>query len=1768
MEDFNVTTWKVIEKYFEENRDNFLVKHLLNTYNDFVLQKIEQIIEGFNTIDIYHNFLPSIRDYQYIMHINIVNPTLSKPIIHEKDGSTKIMTPNDARLRNFTYAGNLLVDIDITTKSYNIESGEYVTSCKKITDMSIGKLPIMVKSNYCVLNSIGQNTVNVNECNYDYGGYFIVNGNEKIVISQDRIAENKTYVFVSTKVSTFSYTAEVRSVQDNVFSVPKITTIKLSSKSNHYGHYIKANIHHIKYDIPLFVLFRALGIESDKDIINYICMGSCDDPNNKYIVTNLIGSAKDIGMINTQKDAFEFLLKYLNINGHPKEYMADKKYRLGVLHNILENEFLPHVGTDFKKKALYLGYMVNKLIKCFVGKMQMDDRDSYINKRVDTPGVLMANLFRQYYGKLVKDMKNMLQKEVNNGSWKATNTFSNVVNKVNINKIIKSTIIESGIKYGLATGNWGIKSNKSKQGVAQVLNRMTYNATISHLRRINTPIEKSGKLVQPRKLHATQWGMICPCETPEGASVGLVKNIAIMTYITSMSHSQHIREYMHKYGVVHTSNPLEIANHTVVVVNGDIIGYHEHPLYLMKNIKKMKLFGSINMYTSVYWKPQNNEIHICTEGGRCVRPMYVVDNKHVLIDDQNQDILKNNFSWKSLIMSGAIEYIDVEESNSSMIAMNYSDIFDYDKRNILYTHLELHPSLILGAIAGSIPFSDHNQAPRNTYQCLWEEELVLMENGKHKMIKDVNIGDRVVTFDPKTMEPSYTNVVDKLVRRTEKPIVKVTTESGREIIVTYDHLFMTDIGWVPAHDLKNKNANVGIYIHPNSKGDIKRNLVEYDQNELKAMNKLGVDHDQLCLLAKIIGYNYGNSNKFEPTNELYKLDFSKIENVFQTFGNNTHDWILQSNKYAKEFISGFHSAAMMNNGTVIVTDYDSKFIQRITNIMRIDINIDIEYNNDSYKVIDVQKYMEEIGIAYNYELNCALANKTEYKSYCLQSLTNCMSYNDWCENHKSKYNTIFEKVSSIEEHENVMIADITTESENHSFIGGNGFMVHNSAMGKQAIGLYSMNYNKRFDSIGHILNYPQKPIVYTKTAQFINMDEIPCGTNVIVAIATYTGFNQEDSIIMNKSSIDRGLFQSTLYRTYKDQNNKNHSTGEEEFYCNPLEIDVKQLKPYNYNKLNSDGFVPENTCVTNTDIIIGKCMPQKVNGCIVNKDMSCFLKNNEVCFIDKNCVNDKYFNNTNGDGYNFSKIRTRSDRIPTIGDKFSCYTADHDVLTTVGWVNIKELSMDHEIASVYGNHLIYQKPIALQKYPYSGQLHTIESDDISLCVTPTHRMYTRSINSRNYSCEVITLQDQYAYYKKNTRWIPSTDYNYFLYNNCNIPIYYISSSNNKYFVNEYIHKLGNWIINSDYDCEDDIKNSYSHDIGVLPKCVWYLTDSQCYQLLKILMTNSKQIKSSNKTYIDELQRLCLHAGCYGDISNIDDLTWKLEINSENEPLIDHATCMEITHDVENHDGYVYCCTVPKGMGVIYVRRHGKPCFSGNSRHGQKGTVGMIYRQEDMPFTKDGIVPDIIMNPHAVPSRMTIGQLMECIMGKSCVMNGIRGDGTPFTNTSIEQLTDALEKCGLEKYGNEILYNSRTGEMMETEIFIGPTYYQRLKHLVQDKIHSRNNNGPVVMLTRQPAEGRARDGGLRLGEMEVECKWAHGCMQFAKERFMECSDNYKLFICKECGMAATAANPEKNIWLCKKCKNTTKFSEVRLPYACKLLFQEIQTMNVAAKFITE
>ena len=1178
---YDKDNWEIISKFIKENNYNSLVRHHIESFDHFMDTKVEEIVKQFNPLSIYSDYDEETNIYKNEIKLRFGNIYYNSPIINENNGSTKRMYPNNARLRNLTYSCNISVDLEIDVIE-DPQNENKLLSSKTIKKVNIGKIPLMVRSKYCLLNTDSLVNDNNEECKYDLGGYFIVNGNEKVVVCQEKIAENKVYVFKSNKSSSkYSHIAEVKSVSNSGFNTPKNVSVKYSSKDSLSGRTLKATIPHCKNDIPVFILFRAFGIVSDKEILNNICYKYDDNPS---ILQWLEPSIQEGSIINSQADALEYILKSSTILGQPKDIRLTRERKIILFREMMERDVISHVGLNLKRKALYLGYMIHKLDLCFTNKIEFDDRDSYCNKRVETSGYLMATLFRQYFTKLVKDMRNSIMKELNSGPWKNYNStnhsISNVINDNNLYKIVKSTTIESGLKYGLATGNWGIKTNNTKVGIAQVLNRLTYSSTLSHLRRVNTPTEKTGKLVPPRKLHNSQWGIICPTETPEGGSVGLVKNLAIMSYITIDSNINIIFGILDKIDIIEKISEIDIVdiyNKVKIFVNGTFNYVTENVKDVYSKLIYYKRTGMINIYTSISFNSTLNEINIYCDAGRCCRPLYILDKNNLRITKNDINKLSsgkysfNNLLVKSInendiftesnydsliptkIEEGCIEYIDSEESHFKLICMNGNDL---KKSKIQYSHCEIHPSLILGVLASMIPFSNHNQSPRNTYQ---------------------------------------------------------------------------------------------------------------------------------------------------------------------------------------------------------------------------------------------------------------------------------------------------------------------------------------SAMGKQAMGIYMTNFRNRMDTMGHILYYPSKPLVNTRIGTLLPSNNVPNGLNVIVAIACYGGYNQEDSILINRGSVERGLFSSTFYRTYKDDEKKIQSSGQEEKFTKPIPNLTKGMKPGCYDKLNINGFVDINKHVNSNDIIIGKVMPIKnkyKNESYIYKDSSTFLRNNESGFIDD------IYTNRNGEGHKFCKVRVRSDRIPKIGDKFS------------------------------------------------------------------------------------------------------------------------------------------------------------------------------------------------------------------------------------------------------------------------------------SRHGQKGTCGMIINEEDMPFTKDGIRPDIIVNPHAIPSRMTIAQLIECIMGKVCSLTGCYGDGTPFMNTSVESISKILEKHNLERNGNEVLYNGINGKQLDCNIFIGPTYYQRLKHMVEDKIHSRET-GPMVLLTRQPAEGRARDGGLRFGEMERDCMISHGSLQFLKERMIDVSDNYRAFVCNTCGLISTV-NPDKNIYKCSQCKNYIDFAEVRIPYACKLLIQELQSMCIAPR----
>lgn len=1151
----------VISAYFEEKG---LVRQQLDSFNEFINTNLQDIVDESSLITVtpqnQHN--PNSMDIDEEedreVHVQFGQIYLSKPTFVEPDGETVVLFPKEARLRNLTYSAPLYVDIEKRTilRKPATETEEAIEDIDTVTydKVFLGDIPIMLQSDYCNLaEQSEQDLCDLGECPYDQGGYFVINGSEKVLIAQERMANNHVYVFRKSQPSKYAYVAECRSTREHSTHAVSTMQVKMLSRAGAKkgsGQCIRASIPYVRSDIPILIVFRALGFVADKDILEHIAYNFEDND----MLEALRPSIEEAFPIQSQEVALDYIGKRGSIIG------ATREKRIAYARELLHKELLPHLGTGPQsetRKAFFFGYVVHRLLVVALGRKEEDDRDHYMNKRLDLSGPLLAGLFRQLFRKLTKDVRNYVQRCIDKGK------------DINVPASVNKDTITRGLRYSLATGNWGVVGQgELRPGVSQVLNRLTYASTLSHLRRINSPIGREGKLAKPRQLHNSQWGMICPAETPEGQACGLVKNLALMTYISVGCAVQPVLEFLDEWATegLEEISPNVVAKSTKVFVNGAWIGVHRDPAELVAAFRAMRRQADVNTEVGVVHDIRAQELRLTTDYGRCCRPLFVVHDQELLVT--KRDVLRlvnreeTGYGWHSLVEEGAIEYVDVEEEETTMIAMTVGDLraARLDPRaaySATYTHCEIHPAMILGVCASIIPFPDHNQSPRNTYQ---------------------------------------------------------------------------------------------------------------------------------------------------------------------------------------------------------------------------------------------------------------------------------------------------------------------------------------SAMGKQAMGMYVTNYQVRMDTQGYVLYYPQKPLVTTRAMEYLHFRELPAGINTIVAIACYSGYNQEDSTMMNQSSIDRGIFRSIFFRSYKTEE-KQQGSLVQEIIERPNRDVTAGLRHGTYDKLDDDGIAPPGTRVSGDDVVIGKTSPIPDDGSgmpqrFSRKDCSTTLRHSESGMVDSVLVT------TGADGSRFVKMRVRSVRIPQVGDKFA------------------------------------------------------------------------------------------------------------------------------------------------------------------------------------------------------------------------------------------------------------------------------------SRHGQKGTIGITYTQEDMPFTAEGIVPDLIINPHAIPSRMTIGHLVEALMSKVAACVGKEGDATPFTSVTVDNISKMLHECGYQSRGWEVMYNGHTGRQLRAQIFLNPTYYQRLKHMVDDKIHSRGR-GPVQILTRQPVEGRARDGGLRFGEMERDCIVSHGAAAFLKERLYYQSDAYRVHACEKCGLIAVAAL-NKGSFHCQACKATTGIVQVLLPYACKLLFQELMAMCIAPR----
>lgn len=1100
--------WNIYRAFFAENN---VISNQLDSFNNFVNFGMQEIVDQEPTI--------AVPNYS----VKFGQISVSNPKIIEDTRQLDLIYPNDCRLKDINYDAPVYCDIletfnDGTTKEEKLH--------RKVV---IGRMPIMVKSSLCNLSELcEEQQIYLGECPNDYGGYFIIKGHERVLTSQLRANYNQIFVLKQKSGSKHKYIAEVRSMSNETgHSVLVKALLPLDNRQ------ISFSLPYVHEPIPVGIVFKALGFLTDNEITDIISI-----ENDSYIKFIL----RDSYICQTVEQALEYI-------GHRAINVIPKDKEIPYAKQVVESELFPHLGATVtaKENALFLGYMLRQLFHTDMGMRNEDDRDNYANKRVDVAGNLMHELFRNIYKKYTMFIKSQLEKR------KQRPDILSIV--------YKNKSITDGFHRCLATGNWTVQKNPSyfKTGVSQVLDRMTYISTISHLRRIIFPIGKEAKNAAMRQIHPSQFGYICPCETPESSKVGIVLNFAITAKVSKKIPLVLVKNIIEKCKTITLCNKMSlenIKNYTIVLLNNVIMGFSAVAESTVNEIKKLRQRNIIDNEVSVTYDIVDNIIKIYCDEGRFIRPLFVVNENNKLTVTHSKE-----YNWKTLLKKNIVQYVDCNEIENSVIAMN-AGILNIQRSDFC----EIHPISMLGITASLIPFSDHSQSPRNCYQ---------------------------------------------------------------------------------------------------------------------------------------------------------------------------------------------------------------------------------------------------------------------------------------------------------------------------------------SSMGKQALGVPVLSYNLRTDTMLHVLHYPQRPLVYTKTAEILNINEMPSGINAIVAIACYSGYNQEDSVMLNYSAIERGLFCLTSYHT--------------------IDCVEKKRETYNYEEI---------------------CLPPETSENIKEGQVGYFKrKNANYSLLDQNGI-----------------VRAR---------------------TATGAVKVKK---------------------------------------------------------------------------------------------------------------------GDVIIG------------------------------------KILVTSSKtgeEKKTDNSVVIQ--------AGEEGTIDRV------------------HVT------------------VTPSGYKLvkIVIRVVRSPTLGDKlaSRAAQKGTIGMVYRQEDMPFSEaTGIVPDIIINPLCMPSRMTSNQLIECLLGKEACFTDGHADATPFTENStniadklVDRISKDIQNYGFIPEGWEYMRNGMTGERLEAKIFMGPTYYQRLKHMVDDKMHARSK-GHVTMLTRQPLEGRARDGGLRFGEMERDCMISHGAARVLKERLFCVSDPFQIPICKSCGIIASSDQE------CQNCKGN-HIIRCNMPYASKLLHSELTSMGL-------
>lgn len=1652
---------KLIDLYYKQPR--ILYEHLFASYN----QLVEEIIPFCLIQEPNYFYQNVIKDVIYLHGFKCSNIRIKPPTF---DNNNEIKFPRDARKNHLNYFATVVADMVQILEKVDIATGEKVRieigEVEK--EASIANIPVMIKSRYCS-TQIKKDIHG--ECKYDPGGYFIVNGQEKVVMSVEQMVNNKTLVFVK-KEQSFSnglvYIAQINSKKNDWSDNLQIITIKNRKEDD-----ITLTTSSL-VDIPLFVLFRALGVESDQDIISKITYDLDDVKMINLLRSSMEYSTDDEGNpIRTKEEAVEYLTSKLRKNrmiSQSDENLA-KIQRKMMLEKIFRQDLLPHLGEDIAKKIAYLGYMVNKLLSVWLERNDPDDRDALTNKRIETPGILIGQLFRQNWNKMLKEIGKYFAKKN-----KSDETPVNVLNQ------IKPSIIEQGIKTALATGIWGM--NKTKKGVAQSLQRLSWLQSISYLRRVMAPSldSSTSKVTSIRQCQNLQAEFLCLTGDSEilmgnGMDTKLIKDIVDKDYVTSINTSSLEQEptfVFNKFGKI-PDTLLEIKT-----ISGRIIkATPEHPFLVIGENNKYVWKDAKDLSENDKLIIRHTEKHINPE-----KDTVVIINENDVVDHYKMELLETGYLNKEISQSKLVIIARLlgalnTDGNSNIFEDKYfRTSFNLGEEADAYCIVDDISKLGFGLPSVKrvvTQFNDKKSGRETTYRT-WR----VNKDGAFSYLLNLLGGlNGKKTIQSRSI-PQWIMNGNKLIKREYLSAF----QGGDGCKITYQ---------------SNATSNTyKIVLGPTGQTTI----VEYLEETKRYMNQLSELFNSFGIKTNI---------KVDDIND--EINKKKILLFFDNSAENITtyaEWIgyrYCNEKRRKSALPIEHLLIRKENCSERNQKYDllEKMVKENANVSEICKQTGLT-NNQVYKVKS--------------RIN---SGKKPIPKYSCDN-----NYQEFVSENKLDNDLVAINIKEVNKIEPEMVYDFTTMSDNHDFVASS-ITTHNCPCETpegQKIGI--VKSLAMMSSITH-QNIAQPEIIRsvlknTKVRHAADIDPLNMKSYI--------------KIFMNGDWI--GICKLTEGQEITDLLKTSRRKGIIDKYTTIcLDYTKKEIKIY------SDGgrLIRPVLVVTNNKLAINNQLIEDVEKENLSKDSAKGWKrilskyDNLVDYEDIESSNymmcaDRYYRLTESEENKDRKVEyTDYNKINRYGDyRWIRYThCNFHSWTQLGIIagNIPFSNHNHA-----GRNIIHfsqaKQAISVYLTSYKDRMdisQILYYPQVPIVTTKTMQ-YNHSLDLPYGENAIVAIMSYNGYNQEDSMILNQSAIDRGIFRADTLKKYHSEIDKNPSTNQDDI------FTKPDKNKVADMKQgNYSklNDKGICPEETQITNEDFIIGKVSPIQPTG----DSNKVYKDSSEIFK---------SNVDGVIDRVHTG------------------VYNAEGYE--------MYNVRVRMERIPVIGDKltNRHGQKGTIGIALPQKDMPFTADGMVPDVIMNPHCLPSRMTIGQLVECVASKIGAIEGTFVDGTPYCDYDVRKLPEALEKLGFNKYGNETLYCGMTGKKIQAEIFMGPTYQVRLKHMTADKYHSRSR-GPRQALTRQPLEGRSRDGGLKIGEMEKDAMIAHGMGQFLKERMMETSDINKVYICDECGLFASKVIDKDYYW-CKACKNSTRISAVVMPYAAKLLFQELMSVNIVPRIRTE